>query len=159
MRGGFVAASWFLPFLSRRQVLLIGGLIALAGTALVPAAWQPKQDFVTAARFIRDHRAPGDGVICLTHTITAMQKFLGMDCEPVRDLAELIKIEAQYERVWLLYTLPSAMQSFAPGILPRIQQPQDYDTVKVFPGILNGGDIIILRKQAALPDAKKPRQP
>jgi len=148
VRGGFVAARWCLPFLSRRQVLLIGSLMALAGTALVPAAWQPKQDFVATVQFIEQHRAPGDGVICLSQTITALTKFLDMDCEPARSLAELVQIEAHYERAWLIYTLPRAMKNFAPGVLQWIQQAQDYATVKVFPGTLNDGDIIVLLKQS-----------
>jgi hypothetical protein len=153
VRGGFVAARWFLPFLSRRQVLLIGSLIALAGTALVPAAWQPKQDFVATVQFIEQHRAPGDGVICLTQTITALREFQGMDCEPVRSLAELVQIEARYERAWLIHTLPRAMMTVAPGVLQWIQQAQDYATVKVFPGTLNDGDIIVLLKQSTSPAA------
>jgi hypothetical protein len=153
VRGGFVAAGWVLPFLSRRQVLLVGSFIALAGTALVPAAWQPKQDFVAAAQFIEQHRAPGDGVICLTQTIAALKQFLGMDCEPAKSLSELIQIEAHYERAWLIYTLPRAMQTSAPGVMQRIQQPQDYATVKVFPGTLSGGDIIVLLKQSSPSEA------
>jgi hypothetical protein len=152
VRGGFVAAGWCLPFLSRRHVLVAGSLIALAGTALVPAAWQPKQDFVAAVQFIQDHRAPGDGVICIPPMIS-LQKFLGMDCELARSLAALIKIEAQYERAWLLYTLPGQLKHFAPGVTQWIQQSQDYATVKVFPGTLNGGDIIVLLKQSTPPGA------
>jgi mannosyltransferase len=147
VRGGFVAARSFLPFLSRRQVLFIGCLMALAGTALVPAAWQPKQDFVATAQFIEQHRAPGDGVICLSQTIAALKKFMGMDCEPARSLAELIQIEAHYERAWLIYTLPRSMRHFAPGVLQWIQQAPDYVKVKVFPGTLNDGEIIVLLKK------------
>jgi len=151
VRGGFVVARLCLPFLSRRQVLLIGSLIALAGTALVPAAWQPKQDFAAAAQFIQDNRAPGDGVACLTQTIFSMKTVLGVDCDAVNSLAELIQIEALHERTWLIYTLPSSMENFAPKVLRRIQQPAAYVKVKEFPGTLNGGDIIVLLKQSTPP--------
>ncbi|HLF31320.1 MAG TPA: glycosyltransferase family 39 protein, partial [Xanthomonadales bacterium] len=65
VRGGFVSAGSCFPFLSRRQVLLIGSLVALAGATLVPAAWKPKQDFIAVAEYMAQHRSPDDAVICL----------------------------------------------------------------------------------------------
>ncbi|MSQ97793.1 MAG: hypothetical protein EXR85_00620 [Xanthomonadales bacterium] len=159
VRGGFVAAGWCLPFLSRRSVLLIGSLMALAGTILVPAAWQPKQDFLGAARFIQEQRAAGDGVVCVTQTTFVLKVFLGMDCDGVRSLAQLTRVEALHERTWLIYTLPKSMKVFAPEILQRIRQDTDYAKIREFPGTLSDGNIIVLLKQptppgvAPVPDA------
>jgi len=149
VRGGFVTAGWCVPFLSRRSVLLIGSLIALAGTALVPAAWQPKQDFPGAAEFIQQHRSPGDAVVCVAQTIFVLKTVLGLDCEAVISRAKLTQIEALHERTWLIYTLPKSMETFAPDVLQRIRQSADYVKVREFPGTLNGGDIIVLLKQPA----------
>ena len=159
VRGGFVSAGWCLPFLSRRLILLFGSLMALAGTALVPAAWQPKQDFLGAARFIQEQRAAGDAVVCVTQTTFVLKTFLGMDCDPVTSLAELTRVEALHERTWLIYTLPRSMETLAPEILQRIRQAADYVKIREFPGTLSDGNIIVLLKQptppgvAPVPDA------
>ena len=159
VRGGFVAAGWCLPFLSRRSVLLFGSLIALAGTALVPAAWQPKQDFLGAARFIQDERAAGDAVVCIAEANFVPRIVLGIDCDPVTSLAELTRVEELHERTWLIYTLPASMKTFAPEILQRIRQAADYVKIREFPGTLSDGNIIVLLKQptptgvAPVPDA------
>ena len=126
-------------------------LKALAGTALVPAAWQPKQDFLGAARFIQDERAAGDGVACVTQTTFVLKIFLGMDCDPVTSLAELTRVEALHERTWLIYTLPRSMGALAPEILQRIRQAADYVKIREFPGTLSDGNIIVLLKRPAPP--------
>ncbi len=151
VRGGFVTAGWCLPFLSRRRVLLIGSLIALAGAALAPAAWQPKQDYVAAAQFIEKHRTPGDAVVCIAQVYFALKTMLGIDCEPVTSVAELSQIEALHERTWLIYTLPRWLKTFAPEVLQRIRQATDYVKIRDFKGTLNGGDIIVLLKQPVPP--------
>ena len=159
VRGGFVAAGSCLPFLSRQSVLLIGSLMALAGTILVPAAWQPKQDFLGAARFIQEQRSAGDGVVCVTQTIFVLKIFLEIDCDPVNTAAQLTRVEALHERTWLIYTLPKSMEVFAPEILQRIRQASDYVKIREFPGSLSDGNIIVLLKQptppgvAPVPDA------
>jgi hypothetical protein len=114
---------------------------------LVPAAWKPKQDFDAAAEFIAQHRSPGDAVLCMIGTGVPLQTYLGVDCAAfVRTLPELEHIEAEHERVWMIYTLPTMFEARAPDIWKRIQG-SDYTKITEFAGTLNGGDIIVLLKE------------
>jgi hypothetical protein len=147
VRGGFVSAGACLPFLSRRQVLLIGSLVALAGAMLVPGAWKPKQDFVGVAEFMVQHRAPDDPVICIMGMRFILQEYLGVECVSVQSVAELVQIEKQHERVWMIYGMPTQFEARFPQIWKRIRKPGDYVKVKEFAGTLSGGDIVVLLKQ------------
>ena len=151
VRGGFKLAAFFLPSLSRNKVLAIGALIALASASHVPAAWKPKQDFTAAANFMAEHRRPGDGVACVGNTYFPLAVYLGMECTKVSFLSDLLGVEKQHARTWLIYTLPKTIFFKRPdlwqAIQQRIQSPSEYQPVRTFNGTLGGGDIVVLLKQ------------
>jgi hypothetical protein len=146
VRGGFVSARLCFPFLSRRSALLMGSCVALAGAMLVPAAWQPKQDFIGVAEFIAQHRLKDDAVLCMVGAAPTLRDFLGMECESIKSARELERIEARHERIWMIYTLPYQFEARAPQIWKRVQESGDYVKIREFGGSLNGGDIIVLLK-------------
>jgi uncharacterized membrane protein len=144
VRGGFALAARLLPYLSRRQVYLIGLAVALASAAMVPAAWKPKQDFVAAANFIAQNRKPDDALICVGLSYFPMARYLGVDCAEVRELSDLDRGEQQSERAWLVYTLPDSTSEHRPELWRRILS--EYSHVKTFPGTVGKGDVVIMSK-------------
>jgi hypothetical protein len=142
VRGGYVLCRTVLPFLNARQVTIIGLIIALAAATMVPGAWKPKQDFVTAAEYISSHRVPGDAVVCAGYTFKPFHDYLGMDCQKAVTSNELDELEKEHERTWLIYTLPVPFQANSPDLWNKVQN--DYISITKFRGTVGGGDIVIM---------------
>jgi uncharacterized membrane protein len=149
VRGGYVLCRAVLPILNARQVTIIGLIIALAASTMVPGAWKPKQDFVAAAEFISSHRVPGDAVVCTAATFTPLHDYLGMDCQRVVTSNELDKLEKEHARTWLLYTLPVPFQSGFPDLWSKVQN--DYTSITKFRSTVGGGDIVIMLNTTRIP--------
>ncbi|MGH8034991.1 MAG: hypothetical protein ACREO9_07190, partial [Lysobacterales bacterium] len=146
VRGGFRLVELVLPFLSPRQILYVGMLFALASASRVPAAWEPKQDFAAAAEFIDQIRRPGDAVVCFSQTSFPLAPFHGMDCENPLSLAQLVRIENQHERTWLLYTLPAQAARIWPEIWSRVNTQSEYKLIREFKGTLHDGTVSVMLK-------------
>lgn len=145
VRGGFVLSSIILPFLSGRQVLIAGLLVAVASFSQVPAAWKPKQDFESTVQFLNDQREPGDEISCLTFTYLPLAKYWQLDCKKIESPAQLDSTEEAAKRSWIIYTLPVPTSEKLPEVWSRIQS--EYQQVRKFKGSLHGGDItVMLRK-------------
>lgn len=144
VRGGFNLATLTLPFLSQRQVLVIGIACAMLAGSKVQEAWKPKQDFNAAAHFIAENRSPGDVVICLGLIHLPINTYLGEDCDLVSTISELELKEKQHERIWVLYTLPGYGRT---EVKRNVQTRAEYKLIKEFDGSLRGGDISVLLRQ------------
>ena len=144
VRGGFVLSRAVLPVLNARQVTIIGLVFALATATRVPGAWNPKQDFVAAAEFIRSNRAEGDAVVCYTQTFRPLRVYMGLDCQRPANLNELIEFEKVHTRTWFLYTFPDLFRGQIPDVWGKVQN--DYNPVTKFSSTVSGGDIVIMLK-------------
>jgi len=151
VRGGFAIAAWILPFLSQRQVLAAGILVALLSASKVPAAWQPKQDFIAAARYVTEHRRAGDAAACLGLACFPLRAFLKMDCKNVATLSDLERLDNRYQRIWLFYTLARFNKPLYRQTWQELRSRTDNQLVKEFKGSLGGGEISLLLIQHALP--------
>jgi len=148
VRGGFALAGVALPFLKRDHVLGIGLVVALASATAIPAAWQPKQDFTAAAKFIDQHREDSDAFICPDLAHLPMAVYLGEDCVRVASAVELERVETRHRRTWLVYTLPIRFEAKLPELWARVQS--DYSEIAVFPGSLGGGDVVVTLNSSRL---------
>ena len=59
----------------------------------------------------------------------------------VKYVEQLNELARRNETVWLIYTMPFEIQAFSPELWKTIQN--DYETVRSFPGTLNGGDVVV----------------
>lgn len=144
VRGGFVLSRVVLPMLNARQVTIIGLVIALTTATKVPSAWNPKQDFVAAAEFIRSNRVEGDTVVCYTQTFRSLHVYLGLECRRPVNLNELNELEKAHSRTWFLYTFPALFRDRIPGVWDKVHK--EYNPVTKFSSTVSGGDIVIMLK-------------
>ncbi len=147
VRGGFKLAGIILPFLSPRHVLLLGALVVLSSAVMIPKAWEPKQDFKSAAEYVENHRAAGDAVVCISMAYLPLSTYLGVQCENVKTLADLKRIEDTHKRTWLIYTLTIPFSVQMPEIWEWINTQSGYHLEEAFEGSLSNGDISVMLKQ------------
>ncbi len=126
-----------------RTLALVGGAFAvLGGLVLAPRAWGPKQDYESAVRYVEQHAAPADARVVVDLTILPVQQWLSRDWPAVGSVSELENQAATHPRTWVLTTFPIRLQSVAPELTGWLQER--YDTMAVFHGTVNGGDIAVL---------------
>lgn len=142
VRGGFVLSQTVLPMISKRVVLAVGLVVALATSTMAPRAWAPKQDFDTALAFVNKHRLAGDAVVCPDMTYMPLHLNLGMDCIDAHSATELHGLEQAHARTWLLYTFPAHLQRYRPEVWRKIFD--EYVLVTRISGTVGGGDIVIM---------------
>jgi hypothetical protein len=142
IRGGFVLCQMF--FKARGLALATAGgtLVVLASAFTVPRAWQPKQDYEGAGRFVDRSRSAADAVATIDLTVFPYREWLGRDWSEVTGLAELEQIEQRHPRTWVLYTFPIRLTAVQPDVWRRLEER--YDTAAVFPGTVGGGAIVVL---------------
>ena len=126
-----------------RSLALAGGALAVVGgLLLVPRAWGPKQDYVSAVNFVESNAAPADARVVVDLTILPVQQWLGRNWPAAGTVDELEHQAAAHPRTWVLTTFPIRLQSVAPELARWLQT--HYDTMAVFHGSVNGGDIAVL---------------
>ncbi|HVS10565.1 MAG TPA: glycosyltransferase family 39 protein [Planctomycetota bacterium] len=117
-------------------------LLACAAAALaMPRAWGPKQDFEGALRFVRESAAPGDAVVTVLTASLPFEELHRAGWSDAGSLEELMDAERRHPRTWLVYTMPTLLRAWQPGIWERIQS--EYSVVRSFPGSVGDGDIVI----------------
>jgi mannosyltransferase len=117
-------------------------LLACAAAALaMPRAWGPKQDFEGALHFVRSTAAPGDAVVTVLTASLPFEELHRAGWSEVASLEELMDAERRHPRTWLVYTMPTLLRAWQPGIWERIQS--EYSVVRSFPGSVGDGDIVI----------------
>jgi len=126
-----------------RALALAGGALAvLGGLLLAPRAWGPKQDYESAVRFVEFNAAPADARVVVDLAILPVQQWLGRDWPAVGTVGELEHQATAHPRTWVLTTFPIRLQSVAPELTGWLRER--YDTMAVFRGSVNGGDIAVL---------------
>ncbi|MDZ4863058.1 MAG: glycosyltransferase family 39 protein [Gemmatimonadota bacterium] len=126
-----------------RTLALAGGVLAvLGGLVLAPRAWGPKQDYEGAVRFVEANAAPADARAVVDLAILPVQQWLGRDWPAVGTVGALDSLAAVHPRTWVMTTFPIRLQSVAPELAGWLHQR--YDTMAVFHGTVNGGDIAVL---------------
>lgn len=141
VRGWFWVAS--LAGRWARPVQLAGAtvaVLALSGTAT--RAWGPKQQYEEAVAFVEATLAPGDSAATVDLTNYPVHAWLGRAWPVLRTESDLAGLEARSRRTLVLTTFPVRLLAEAPAVAARLAAR--YDTVRVFPGTVNGGDIVVL---------------
>ncbi len=127
----------------------VATLLLVAGAALaIPNAYAPKQDYVGALRFVEANRVPGDSVVTVGLATFPYQRFYKVDWDSVESVEALEQVRSRAQRTWVVYTLPLHLEAVYPDLMARIRR--EFRVVRVFPGTLSGGAIVVCRTDGAL---------
>lgn len=151
VRGIMTVAEWIAARLkapSLQKLAVPAGVgICLAGVAVsaatLPRSYLPKQDFTGARQYVASVRQPGEEVVAVGLAGLAYQRYYAPEWPFVERRTDLETIQDRAHGVWLVYTLPVHLKAWIPEIWDVIQR--DYEIVRVFPGTLGGGDVVVCR--------------
>lgn len=118
-----------------------GILLVAASATTVPQAWNPKQDFEGALRYVQDNRRPGDAVATVNLTVLAYSEYFHTDWQPVTSVDELSDLRNRPGRTWIVYTMPQVLTVQNPDLMAAIER--DFRTVRQFGGTLGDGKIYV----------------
>jgi len=127
---------------------LVALMVVVSAASLAFDYRYPKQDFAGSMRFVQARRAEGEPVLTAGGAIYPYQMYYRQPWAGVTSLAQLQKIRAQGQRVWVLYTLAEYMiEPTTPGLMQALRD--ECAVAAVFRGTVAGGDITV----CALPPA------
>jgi hypothetical protein len=152
IRGAVRVPELLLGWLSRRAARIpaigyaLSGLFIVASAFTVPRAYAlPKQDFTGARDYIEQHRGRDERVVVVGLAAHAYTEYYAPEW-PVADSADQIQGFRRSGRPLLLvYTLPIELKANHPDIWRIVEN--DFETVKVFPGTLGGGEVYVCRER------------
>src|SRR5262249_34459101 len=108
-------------------VLVIGA----AATPLIHYYGSPKQDYLGALAEVRRLAGQGDRMVGADLAAHAFGAYYAPEFPAVEDLAELLRVEADGRRVWVVTTLERVMASRKPDLLSHIRR--HYSLIRVLP--------------------------
>ena len=142
IHGAMQVARWF-----PKAGYAIAGLMIVASAATVPRCYAlPKQDFIGARDYVAQQRTADDPVIVIGVAQYAYSEYYAPAWPVAQNSAELTALLRPGGRAFLLYTLPVELRAFHRDLLETVDA--DFDTVKVFPGTLAGGDVYVCRERS-----------
>jgi hypothetical protein len=141
----------FLPLLrpnlepwAERGGYALATLTILASLTTVPRAYAlPKQDFTGARDFVISQLGTGDKVVVVGLAAHAYSKYYAPQWPVANSAQELATLRPARARVFLLYTLPIELKAAHPDVWRTVEA--EFETVRVFPGTLGGGEVYVSR--------------
>ena len=131
----------------------MASLMIVASAVTVPRNYAyPKQDYTGARKYVESHRGPTDAVVAVGLAGVAYERYYAPSWSVAQTEAELELVRRGGGNTWLVYTLPVEVKAYRPGVWQTIQS--DFTIVKVFPGTLGGGEVVVcLQRTGAGPHA------
>ena len=134
--------------LLNRTGFALASLMIIASAVTVPRNYMlPKQDFVGAKNFVESQLSGNEEVVAVGLAGDMYAKYFAPDWRVTNDPDELKRLQRE-TTPWLVYTLSPELKSFHPQIWATIQE--NYQTVRSFPGTLNGGDVVVCRYKTVI---------
>ncbi|MCM3874553.1 MAG: glycosyltransferase family 39 protein [Pyrinomonadaceae bacterium] len=141
-----VSTSPSLQRLAAGAGLALAILMILASAVTVPRNYAyPKQDYTGARDYVENHRGPNDAVVAVGLAGVAYERYYAPTWSVAQTESELEFVRRAGENTWLVYTLPVEVKAYRPGVWRTIQS--DFTIVKVFPGTLGGGEVVVCRQR------------
>jgi len=147
IRGAFVIADWLVkrfPVIKispgQFATLISLGIILVSALSL-PLAYGPKQDYAGALNFITENLMAGDEVAMVGPAAFPYQAYYQVNWRTITSLDELEQVQKRARRTWFVFGFPSVVESLYPDVIASINS--DYRVIKVFPGTVSGGEIIV----------------
>jgi len=144
IHGAMLAARW-----SPRAGYGLAGLMIVASALTVPRCYAlPKQDFIGARDYVERQRTAGDPVIAVSLAAHAYSEYYAPAWSAAWTSGELAALRGPSGRAFLVYTLPEDLRAFHPDLWSVVHA--DFDTLKIFPGTLGGGEVYVCRERSRL---------
>lgn len=121
-------------------VMLLVSVIPLRAEYL-----HPKQDYVSAMRFVEGQQRAEEPVVTVGMVTTAFQRYYGRPWPLLETRAQLDAHLSRDRGTWLIYAMPIYIRASQPEIWDEIQNK--FTVVRVFPGTLSGGEIFVCRSK------------
>jgi hypothetical protein len=135
--------------LGRTAGFILTSLLLVASAITVPRNYaHPKQDYSGARDYVESQREPGDVVVAVGLAGVAYKGYFAPNWAVAQTESELDSVRSGNKNVWLIYTIPVEVKAYRRDIWETIQTK--FTVVKVFPGTLGGGEVVVCRQ---LPDA------
>jgi 4-amino-4-deoxy-L-arabinose transferase-like glycosyltransferase len=127
---------------------VLAGLFIVASAFTIPRAYAlPKQDFTGARDYVERQRTADDRVVVVGLAAHAYSEYYAPQW-PTADTADQLENMRQGgNRLFLVYTLPIELKAAHPDIWKTVEA--DFETIKVFPGTLGGGEVYVCRERGA----------
>jgi 4-amino-4-deoxy-L-arabinose transferase-like glycosyltransferase len=149
LRGGFVLVRALVRWHPDRIAIAGASAVAALSLMTVPRAWAPKQQFRAAYEFIESERRTGDEVLVLDIAAEVYQlRGWAPTWRRTTSLDVVTDVERSAGRTWIVYTLPARVRAIWPGLFEHLTSAR-YLPVRVFPASVGGGEIHVLRHDAA----------
>lgn len=120
-------------------------LVAVFAAALPAQYRHPKQDFTGARDYVREHASPDDQVVGIHIAGRIYSLYYAKEWPEAGSLDDLRKYRTGKGSTWVLYTLPRHIDAALPDLARVLKS--DFEVVKVFPGTLGDGEIIVGRSR------------
>ncbi len=120
-------------------------MLLVSGIPLRTEYLYPKQDYVSAMRFVEEQQRSEDQVVTVGMVTTAFQRYYGRPWPLLETRAQLDAQLKPDHGTWLIYAMPIYVRASQPEIWDAIQSR--FTVVRVFPGTLSGGEIFVCRSK------------
>ena len=153
VRGTVAGSAWLFSRLRLPTAARLGDrvgaaaclLLIAASVVIVPRSYLPKQDFSGAKRWLEQAKAPDDPVVTVGLAGEAYRRYYAPEWTYVDDRARLEAVQRGGRSVYVVYTLPVHLQAWFPDIWSLVQR--EYEVVRVFPGTLGDGQIVVCKRR------------
>lgn len=121
-------------------------LMIVASAATVPRNYaHPKQDYSGARDYVESQRGPNDAVVAVGLAGVAYERYYAPRWAAAQTQTELARARKGEGQTWLVYTLPVEVKAYRKDVWEVIQS--DFEIVKVFPGTLGGGEVVVCKQR------------
>ncbi|HEX6315401.1 MAG TPA: glycosyltransferase family 39 protein [Gemmatimonadaceae bacterium] len=149
LRGGFVIVRMLVRWHPDRVAIAGASAVAALSLLTVPRAWAPKQQFGAAYEFVESERQPGDEVVVVDIAAEVYElRGWAPTWHRTTSVDVVTAIERSAGRTWIVYTLPARVRAILPGLFAHFTSAH-YKPVRIFPASVGGGEIHVLRHDAA----------
>jgi len=121
-------------------------LLAAAFALLLPDLYRyPKQDFTGAREFVLEQMDSGDRVLGLHVAGQIYKNYYAPGWPTINSPSQLEQHRSKQGITWIVYTLPSHLVARQPELAHIVKQ--EFKTVRIFPGTLGDGHIIVAKNR------------
>lgn len=141
----YISSSFTVRKLGTTTGFALALLLVVASALTIPRNYaHPKQDYTGARDFVESHRGPNDAVVAVGLAGVAYSNYFAPKWSVAQTEAELDAVRRGKQQVWLVYTIPVEVKAYRKDVWETIQN--DFAVVKVFPGTLGGGEVVVCRQ-------------
>jgi len=143
--GRFPGNRWLDPP-ERAATALCALAIAASALSVGQSYRYPKQDYPGALEWVAAHLSRDEVVATTGLASLAYGRYYEPSWPAVDTVAQLERLQAQHDGVWLVYSFPIHLRATRPELFERIER--DFEPVARFPGTLGDGDVHVLQLRA-----------